>query len=339
MLHCKHLNKPDSSGFTFRGLKPKKKCERSFCPHFFHNRKRSTLFFFCVKKINFIIEKPLLLLTVFLLFGCKQPHGPAEAQTINIAEIPGVTIPVHGEIPVSEISETAQYTGTITWSPGDSPFNNQTVYIASINLTAKSGYTLNGVTQNFFTVAGANVVINDPDSGLVTAFFPETNTYNIGDTGPNNFGIVFYVTDGGKHGLVAAPEDLSESKLWIYGGLTLTTANGGTSTEIGTGLANTNAIINQSGHSGSAAQQCKDYTGGDFTDWFLPSKDELNAIWDNLVNDGSGSNNGIGSFEEDYYWSSSEYSALYAHCQSFTDGGQDTAFKSGAYYVRPVRAF
>lgn len=70
MLHCKHLNKPDSSGFTFRGLKPKKKCERSFCPHFFHNRKRSTLFFFCVKKINFIIEK--LRVCANLYYGKKK---------------------------------------------------------------------------------------------------------------------------------------------------------------------------------------------------------------------------------------------------------------------------
>ena len=62
-----------------------------------------------------------------------------------------------------------------------------------------------------------------------------TVIYAIGDTGPSGVGIVFYVTDGGLHGLEAAPSDQSTSQVWIEGGSTQTTENGNTSTAIGTG--------------------------------------------------------------------------------------------------------
>lgn len=93
---------------------------------------------------------------------------------IDIAEIPGVTPPAYGETPVTAITETAQYTGTVSWSPADDPFEALTVYTANITLTAKSGYTLTGVPTDFFTVAGANTVTNDAGSGVVTAEFPAT---------------------------------------------------------------------------------------------------------------------------------------------------------------------
>src|SRR4030042_3908278 len=78
--------------------------------------------------------------------------------------------------------------------------------------------------------------------------------YAIGDIGPSGGGIVFYITDGGLHGLEAAPSDQSASPAWITGGSTQTTLNGNTSTDIGTGLANSNAITAQVGHTGSAAK-------------------------------------------------------------------------------------
>ena len=45
-------------------------------------------------------------------------------------------------------------------------------------------------------------------------------TYAIGDTGPSGVGIVFYITDGGLHGLEVAPVDQSTSQVWIEGGST-----------------------------------------------------------------------------------------------------------------------
>ena len=78
-----------------------------------------------------------------------------------------------GATPVTTITETAQYTGTVAWSPNDSPFLGALVYTAIITLTAEPGSTLIGVTADFFTVAGATAP-NSADSGVVTAVFPAT---------------------------------------------------------------------------------------------------------------------------------------------------------------------
>ena len=165
-------------------------------------------------------------------------------------------------------------------------------------------------------------------------------TYAIGDTGPSGVGIVFYVTDGGLHGLEVAPVDQSTSRVvWIEGGSTQTTKNGNTSTAIGTGLANSNAIIDQTGHTGSAAQVCRSYNGGGLTDWYLPSKYELNAIWDNLVDDGTGANSGVGGFASAYYWSSTEANGGLAWGQGFGSGYQLDFDKNLTGRVRAVRAF
>jgi hypothetical protein len=98
--------------------------------------------------------------------------------TINAAAI-GLTAPRTGATPVSEI-ETAQYTGTVAWEPDDSPFAASTAYTATITLTAKTGYTLTGVVENFFTIAGATSVTNGADSEFITAVFPSTGSASSG---------------------------------------------------------------------------------------------------------------------------------------------------------------
>lgn len=166
-------------------------------------------------------------------------------------------------------------------------------------------------------------------------------TYAIGDTGPSGVGIVFYITDGGLHGLETAPSDQSTNATWST--ITDAFANGSTALPpgIGTGSANTDAIIAQNGGAASAAKLCRDYAGGGLTDWFLPSKDELNAIWDNLVDDGGSDNSGAGDFADDGYWCSTEYNANpeYASIQLFDAGDQTATDKSSILYVRAVRAF
>ena len=95
---------------------------------------------------------------------------------INLAAIAGVTAPVRDAAPVTAITATDQYTGTVSWSPAvaDDKFAAETAYTATITLTAKTGYTLTGVTANFFTVAGATTVSNAANSGIITAVFPAT---------------------------------------------------------------------------------------------------------------------------------------------------------------------
>src|SRR6056297_1960961 len=97
-----------------------------------------------------------------------------ENTVVTITEITGVTAPAAGESPVTKITEMDQYTGTVSWLPDDDSFAAETKYTATITLTAKSGYTLSGVTENFFTVDGADPVTHDADSGVVAAEFPAT---------------------------------------------------------------------------------------------------------------------------------------------------------------------
>jgi len=163
-----------------------------------------------------------------------------------------------------------------------------------------------------------------------------STTYAIGDTGPSGVGIVFYITDGGLHGLEVAPHDQSTGAAWSN---VTDVEIGTTGTAIGTGFLNTDAIISQSGHTNSAAQICRNYRYLEEGNWFLPSKDELNAIWENIVVDGSGQNSGVGGFAFDYYWPSSEVFSEGAWCQHFGAGTQSGFTKSLNVHVRAVRAF
>ena len=96
-------------------------------------------------------------------------------QTINIADIDGVTPPVAGATPVTTITESSQYTGSVTWTPNDVKFASITEYTARIALTAKAGYTFIGVSASYFTVDGSSNTFNSANSGVVNAVFPTTD--------------------------------------------------------------------------------------------------------------------------------------------------------------------
>ena len=70
-----------------------------------------------------------------------------------------------------------------------------------------------------------------------------------------------------------------------------------------------------------------------YSDWFLPSREELNLMYGYLRS------YPVGDFVDNYYWSSSEYDAYYAWSQDFANGNQSHDYKSLTYYVRCVRAF
>ena len=105
-----------------------------------------------------------------------------------------------------------------------------------------------------------------------------------------------------------------------------------TSSAIGTGRSNTEIIIQACGPN-SAAGVAAAYRGGGKDDWFLPSKDELNALYDQR--------GVVGALANDYYWSSSldSVSAYNAWHQYFGGGNQNSSHKVNAMRFRPVRAF
>lgn len=169
--------------------------------------------------------------------------------------------------------------------------------------------------------------------------------YAIGDTGPSGVGLVFYISDGGLHGYEVAPVDQGTAAEWstiedtFAGGTAATPA--ALPTGIGDGSDNTAAIIAQNSGAASAALLCRNYRLSEEGDWFLPSKDELAAIWDNLVYDGTpNGNSGVGSFGGYYYWSSSESATEYAYHQFFYNHGNQAFGKKDSFeHVRAVRAF
>jgi len=148
-------------------------------------------------------------------------------------------------------------------------------------------------------------------------------------------GIIFFVYDGGQHGLIAATADQGAGIRWYGGSYTNTCARGD---GIGAGLKNTAIIIaNQGPVDGNtfAARFCNEYlvTVGATTygDWYLPSKHELNLLYLQK--------NVVGGFAVEYYWSSTETDNLNAWGQYFFGGIQFDYDKSNSAYVRAVRAF
>jgi hypothetical protein len=143
-----------------------------------------------------------------------------------------------------------------------------------------------------------------------------------------------------KHGIIAAISDQSTGIRW-YNGANISGAitTGAIGTAIGTGLSNTNKIIGNLGppQINYAAYLASAYKGGGYTDWFLPSKDELNKLYVNKL--------AIGGFENMRYWSSSEYVTFDGNGSSFAwsqDFGLYTQKESNiflTYYVRAIRAF
>ena len=155
----------------------------------------------------------------------------------------------------------------------------------------------------------------------------------IGDNGGG--GVVAYILQSGDpgyisgetHGLIAAPSDQSISSSWGCIGIII----GGTSTSLGSGQANTTAIVNGCLNQSIAANICNTFVLNNYTDWYLPSKDELNILYLNQI--------AIGGFAADFYWSSSEDSNVTAWGQHFNSGAQNGFGKSNLYHVRAIRSF
>jgi len=130
-----------------------------------------------------------------------------------------------------------------------------------------------------------------------------------------------------KHGLVAAPANQLSATEWGCAGI----STGGTSTALGTGQANTLAIIAGCSQSATAARFCNDLESGGYNDWYLPSRDELEKIYR--------SKDIIGVFASDRYWSSSEGSAAGAWSHDFGNDSVAVNHKYHPYYVCAVRSF
>ncbi len=133
---------------------------------------------------------------------------------------------------------------------------------------------------------------------------------------------------GQTHGIIAAANDQSIGAEWGCIGSTLTGAD---AEILGTGYQNTLDIVAGCTTAGIAAKLCADLVLGTYTDWALPSKDELDVLYQNQ--------SAIGNFSIKDYWSSSEFIINYSWFQNFGDGKPESGLKDYKACVRAIRYF
>jgi hypothetical protein len=166
---------------------------------------------------------------------------------------------------------------------------------------------------------------------------------SVGGIGPAG-GYIFYdkgeYSDGWRY-MEVAPANSEFNAEWGAYGHDIA----GTQVIIGSGKRNTELIVarfSELGETGMAAQMCRELNINGFSDWFLPSRDELNLMYVNIhlrgIGDfGQGTNDT--SWMNWWYWSSSQDYADYAWGQHFASGLQHDDDENLQGRVRAVRFF
>lgn len=132
------------------------------------------------------------------------------------------------------------------------------------------------------------------------------------------------------HGIIVAPSDLSTGISWGCSGST----TGATGISVGTGNQNTASIIAACAEAGIAARLCSDLVLNGYSDWYLPSQEELVKVYNSRNITGGFNTSGL------FYWSSTEYSSTTVNVRRFSDGvGGTTGKGSTAHLLRAVRSF
>ncbi|MCX6255919.1 MAG: hypothetical protein NTV31_15805 [Bacteroidia bacterium] len=275
--------------------------------------------------------------------------------TVPVNVLTGTTTPV---ISMPQASGTTNgYLSSADWLT----FNNKSSFSGS--------YT---DLTNTPTTDGSETWINAGTNITVSGVGTEANKYEISVTAHTlseeyGGGIVFFVYDGGQHGLIAAEVDLLGGQygndpdfpwfnIYCSAGCYYI-ESGATGDGLGAGIMNTSLIVathaSYTENHGLgfpvqdfAAKVCANYevtittTDGDITigDWYLPSLYELNLLYLSNIST-------LNLYLDDYYWSSTEYDKSDAWYQDFSTGVQDhISYDGGSKHdkfarVRPIRAF
>ncbi|NLV84156.1 MAG: DUF1566 domain-containing protein [Spirochaetales bacterium] len=274
----------------------------------------------------------IIITFIFILIAC--PNGPGATVETPVISMDGLHMV---SITCATSGATVHYT-----TDGSDPTTSSDVYSAPFSIThdttvkaiaMKAGYVDSAIASENLSVA-----------------------YCVGEIGPAG-GYVFYdkltESDGWRY-LEAAPagwSGTSDDPIYIFGYCrpTPTGSNqiAGTDVTIGTGEANTITLVEAMGGSAYteitgtqttanyAVNMCATHNENGFDDWFLPSKDELNLMYQNLYLQE------LGSLEGAQYWSSSEGDADDAWEHNLYTGNQENSSnnRGSTYRVRPVRAF
>lgn len=176
-----------------------------------------------------------------------------------------------------------------------------------------------------YVTVKANGITTTQQLGVAQVSFEDTSIpLAIGQTYQG--GIIAYLDSTKLHGLIAAPQDQTDQNQWYNGSFVATGASG---KAIGTGQANTTAIVKIQGAGNYAAKACDDLVLGSYSDWYLPSLYELNQLFINKI------------IIDLNHWSSTENSNYSAFPQGGSPFYQDSYpyDKNWFWPVRCVRTF
>ena len=229
--------------------------------------------------------------------------------------------------------------------------NQATAITSNTDKVGMSAGTATG-EMNYYNGTAWVVITPSVNEGATLQLIDGVPTWTGGTPPPvigelSDGGIVFYVAptptdldgDGDlDKGLVCATSDSEFNSItWGCYGTEIIGANG---TAIGSGAQNMIDILAGCTTTGTAADLCANLIFAGYSDWFLPSKDELNLMYQNI---GQGNALGLGnlaSFSDSFYWSSSEY--FYdtkAWGVYFNSGNLGEFSKNLPNTVRAVRAY
>lgn len=242
-------------------------------------------------------------------------ENPTNGQSIGTVQTTG-----NGTLSYSITTQTPTGALTINAATGELTVANTTLFNFEIN-----------------PVITATIAVNN--SGTVKNLTATINVTDVNEIGEYKFGgVIFWVNSTAKEGLVCATIDQSAGIQWYNGASVNTTALG---KAIGTGQTNTTAIVAAQGTGSYAAKLCDDLSLNGFSDWFLPSIDELKEMRINkLLIDATSVANAGTAIEATRYWSSTEYSETIhaAEAASFTSSSATfLEFKSTSHKVRAIR--
>jgi hypothetical protein len=238
---------------------------------------------------------------------------------------------------------------TIDWANGPYFLKTET------DPSGGSSYSITGTSQ-LLSVPYALYAANSGSSmsGPQGAAGPQGATGPQGPAGVGGFvhyigevfggGVIFHLwkdNSGAEHGLVVDLNDLSGASGWSNVDNTLI---GLSAQSYWNGLGNSNSIVSQIGHTSSAAVLCLNSTSSGQSDWYLPSIQELNMLWNNYFNVSMTFSQIPGTTQMDPsgYWSSSEYDINSAWGMAFDSGttyANSTYNKNTSKRVRAVRSF
>jgi len=281
---------------------------------------------------------------------CEVSDGEAsDSKSVNISVGDVNHAPVITSTAVTSANKDEPYSYDVnaTDSDGDALVYSLTTSPTGMAINSTTGlinWTPTAIGSFDVTVKVSDGELSDTQSFTITV--EEDGAYALRDIGPAG-GYIFYdkgYYSSGWRYLEAAPVSTESNKKWGSWDWTncislCGTLIGGTELGVGTGQNNTNIIVawlNSHSETGKAAQFCDALIYGGYSDWFLPSRWELDLMYTNLKVFGVG---GFKSAPSSFYWSSSELGKDYALGLDFSDGFGVQASKDINYLVRAVRAF